>query len=146
MGLARPVTKGMRVLPQADLERLHRTHVAQEARWSRWSPARRRRVGHHILGAVVCMSLVNALLVPLPPGAALVQLPVYAIHGLVVGLRSPGRFEAGALTLLAGMAIVHLAGGGVPLVILVPACAFWFLVGVVVGVDQEAKAWMGPLD
>ncbi|MGE0190747.1 MAG: hypothetical protein AB7T63_01785 [Planctomycetota bacterium] len=144
VGLERPVTYGMRVLPQAELDKLHQQNVAQEARWAWNAPHRLRRVRLNVIGAVIGMILFNGLVIPSGIAWTWWQVPVYAAYGLVVALRRPGVAEASLSTVAAGLVLVALAGRGVAAPYALLACVVWGALGAIVGADQEGKRMMGP--
>jgi hypothetical protein len=143
VGLARPVTKGMRVLPQAELDRLHRVHREQEARWSWKAPRRRARVRRYAIGGAVAMLIVNWLFLPGSMLRFYVEVPVYALYGAVIAVRRPGQAEAAGLTVLAGLLACALSGVDQPTLFVMFALLFWIAIGCIVGVDETAKLEMG---
>ncbi|MEZ6010121.1 MAG: hypothetical protein R3F05_20490 [Planctomycetota bacterium] len=144
VGLERPVTYGMRVLPQADLDKLHAEHVEQEARWAWNAPRRMRRIRMNVIGAVLGMVLFNGLVIPAAIAWTWWQIPVYALYGVVIALRQPGMGEAALWTVAAGLSLVLLAGRGIAFPYVMLACSVWGALGAIVGTDQEAKRMMGP--
>lgn len=144
VGIARPVTPAQRTLPQAVLLERHARNVAEEARWARFAPRVKRRMGMHVLGTVPCMLFVNWLLTPLGLQALYVQVPVYALLGAALGFLRPNRDACSGLFVAAGGACLLLAGirpCGVPLLM---TLIVWALMGTLAGVGIQSQMDLDP--
>ena len=137
--LQRPVTRGQRALPNAELERLRQQHRAREVDWRRLNPRMIRRLKLYSLGAVLTLPFVFRFIL-MPVSFSFWHLPIYALFGVYLAYMRPTPRHAVPATFALAAALALTA----PRVVFSPFSVFYCVLGVLgvgyaIGVIEESK-------